>query len=129
MGRRCRMPPNGRSFTNGPSRPAIVVPNLTVRNAPHTAKGFGSGRTEEARIARQFIQPLTEKEKRARQVARMEKTANAGSYGGDSLGRNTVLSGSNSFFSPQLSTDFLELPQSQREKREIYRHLYNSDPI
>jgi intein/homing endonuclease len=40
-----------------------------------------------------------------------------------------VQSGSSSFFSPQLSTDFLELPQSLREKREIYRHFYNTDPL
>jgi hypothetical protein len=44
-------------------------------------------------------------------------------------GANTVTSGTSSFFSPQLSTDFLELPQSLREKREIYRHFYNTDPI
>jgi hypothetical protein len=44
-------------------------------------------------------------------------------------GRNTVTSGTSSFFSPQLSTDFLELPQSLREKREIYRHFYNTDPM
>jgi len=42
---------------------------------------------------------------------------------------NTVLSGQSPFFSPQLSTDFLEQPQSLREKREIYRHFYNADPI
>jgi intein/homing endonuclease len=39
------------------------------------------------------------------------------------------MSGATSFFSPQLSTDFLELPQSLREKREIYRHFYNADPL
>jgi len=39
------------------------------------------------------------------------------------------MSGTSSFFSPQLSTDFLELPQSLREKREVFRHFYNTDPI
>jgi len=56
----------------------------------------------------------------------------AGNYGGPSAigsGSNTALSGNSSFFSPQLSTDFLELPQSLREKREIYRHFYNTDPL
>jgi hypothetical protein len=56
----------------------------------------------------------------------------AGNYGGPvptGAGTNTSLSGNSSFFSPQLSTDFLELPQSLREKREIYRHFYNSDPL
>jgi intein/homing endonuclease len=42
---------------------------------------------------------------------------------------NTSLATAGQFFSPQLSTDFLELPQSLREKREIYRHFYNTDPI
>jgi hypothetical protein len=56
----------------------------------------------------------------------MTRTAN--SLGGD-LGMNTSLSGNQGFFSPQLSTDFLELPQSLREKREIYRHFYNTDEM
>jgi len=68
--------------------------------------------------------PLTDKERAARQQYR-GKTA---MYGGD-IGTNTVLSGNQSFFSPQLSTDFLELPQSLREKREIYRHFYNTDEM
>jgi len=33
------------------------------------------------------------------------------------------------FYSPQLSTDFLETPQSQREKRELYRFFYYTNPI
>jgi hypothetical protein len=49
--------------------------------------------------------------------------------GGSDIGGNTMLSGNSSFFSPQLSTDFLELPQSLREKREIYRHFYNTDEM
>jgi hypothetical protein len=56
----------------------------------------------------------------------------SGNYGGPQAlgaGSNTALSGTSSFFSPQLSTDFLELPQSLREKREIYRHFYNTDPL
>jgi len=111
------MPPNGRSFTNGPTRSQPNIPQVSVRNAPHTAKGFRAG-----------VQPLTSKEKKARQISRMTKTADGGLAGSGS-GRNTVLSGTSSFFSPQLSTDFLELPQSLREKREIYRHFYNTDPI
>jgi hypothetical protein len=57
------------------------------------------------------------------------KEANVPYNIGPSLGNNTNLSGTGSFFSPQLSTDFTELPQSLREKREIYRHFYNSDPL
>jgi hypothetical protein len=70
-------------------------------------------------------QPLTDLEKRAR---RERRTLTAG-FGGEGGGGNTSLSGNQSFFSPQLSTDFLELPQSLREKREIYRHFYNTDEI
>jgi len=69
---------------------------------------------------------LTEKEKIARQV----KLANSGFDGfAGAFGGNTTMSSQGNFFSPQLSTDFLELPQSLREKREIYRHFYNADEI
>ncbi len=73
------------------------------------------------------IMPLTDKERMARQQSRTF-TADCGT-GSSMMGGNTILSGSNNFFSPQLSTDFLELPQALREKREIYRHFYNTDPI
>lgn len=33
------------------------------------------------------------------------------------------------FFSPYLSTDMLELPRTNREKRRWYRHFYKNDPI
>lgn len=33
------------------------------------------------------------------------------------------------FYSPELSTDFLELPQSTDEKRNYYRFFYQSDPF
>ncbi len=55
-------------------------------------------------------------------------TGGYGGYGG-SFGVNTALSNQGSFFSPQLSTDFLELPQSARERREVYLHYYRSDPL
>lgn len=112
--------PTGGKFTNVPRTQSVVVPTVGLRNTvPHTAKGYASG-----------IQPLTERERAARHVQRMQRTAQAGSFAVDPIsGRNTVLSGTSSFFSPQLSTDFLELPQSLREKREIYRHFYNTDPI
>jgi len=77
--------------------------------------------------------PLTEKEKIVRRQNQMVRRANmerTAAYGVDGmLSANTSLSQSNNFFSPQLSTDFLELPQSLREKREIYRHFYNTDPV
>jgi hypothetical protein len=54
-------------------------------------------------------------------------SSDGGGFGGGSM--NTSMATAGSFFSPQLSTDFLQLPQSLREKRELYRHFYNSDPI
>ena len=46
-----------------------------------------------------------------------------GGYGGTSSG-----SGGN-FYSPELSTDFLELPQSLDEQRNFFRWFYQSDPF
>jgi hypothetical protein len=73
--------------------------------------------------------PLTDKEKVARQIRTAAFGADSfgGAFGGG--GGNTSMSRQGNFFSPQLSTDFLELPQTLREKREIYRHFYNSDEI
>lgn len=100
--------PRGDKFSNAPT--VFSQPSSRAQHPRYTAKGYNNG------------QPLTPKEKMARQNQRVK-------VAGEDLGRNTVLSGTNSFFSPQLSTDFLELPQSLREKREIYRHFYNTDPI
>jgi len=95
-----------KTFTNVRSRAATVfVPDARGTTRPYVSKGP--------------ISSLTAKEKEARRV---QKTANGGSF-------NTSMATQGAFFSPQLSTDFLELPQSLREKREIYRHFYNTDPI
>ena len=106
------MPPRG-SFTNVSSLGTSEVRTHTRASAPYISKSGASAG-----------QPLTDLERRARRERR-SFTAN---LGGD-VGGNTQLSGNQSFFSPQLSTDFLELPQSLREKREIYRHFYNTDEI
>lgn len=111
------MPPVDK-FTNvRSSAQSLSVPQGSVRVArPYVASQFANK-----------VQPLTSKEKEARRQARFVKKAE---FGIDNiLGANTALSGTSSFFSPQLSTDFLELPQSLREKREIYRHFYNTDEI
>lgn len=42
---------------------------------------------------------------------------------------NTVGGMGGNFYSPQLSTDFLELPQSIDEKRNFFRHFYTYDPF
>ncbi len=88
-----------------------------VRGAmPHVAQGPGGTRG------------LTPNEREARRQHRMVRTAN--SFPVDRIGGgNTAQAGAQQSFSPQMSTDFLELPQSIREKREIYRHFYNTDPI
>jgi hypothetical protein len=93
-----------RNFTNVPRKASTVsVPSKPV-NRPYVSKGANGN--------------LTNKEKEARRLKK-----------GSDMGMNTTLSSQGSFFSPQLSTDFLELPQSLREKRELYRHFYNTDPI
>lgn len=73
--------------------------------------------------------------------ARVRNKIAKGSTGGMSVSFNsrsataagmsggTTQSGAFNFFSPQLSTDFLELPQSLREKREWYRFYYDTNPI
>lgn len=85
---------------------------------------------------------LTDKERLVRQQMKLANSGmgtlggfGVGSGGGGSgiglggMAGGTILSSQGNFFSPQLSTDFLELPQSLRERREIYRHFYNSDEL
>ena len=108
------------NFTNEPRKAGIRTGSSLVESEgnAYVARG-GSYST------------LTSKEREARRISRMTKTAD-GSYGfpSNSLsGASTVMSGTSNFFSVQLSTDFLELPQSARERREVYRHFYNADPI
>jgi hypothetical protein len=42
---------------------------------------------------------------------------------------DTIDSGTSQFYSPQLSTDFLEKPQNLRERRAFYRFFYNTNEI
>ena len=57
-----------------------------------------------------------------------------GSFGGGGFGGNAgpgavgQASGGN-FYSPELSTDFLELPQSLNEQWNYYRFFYNNEPF
>lgn len=97
--------PNGGSY--------LVRTQSRVPTRPYASGGYQSG--------------LTSKERIARLVSKQSSGSFGGSLGG--AGGNTIMSSGDSFFSPQLSTDFLELPQSLREKREIYRHFYNSDEL
>ena len=52
----------------------------------------------------------------------------AGGTGVGAIGGSATGSGGN-FYSPELSTDFLELPQSLDEQRNYYRFFYRSDPF
>ncbi len=116
---------NGRSFTNVPARQPVVPPQVGRHQPPHVANGEYGNR----------VMPLTPREREARRIQRQGATQRmgtmrTGAFGVDPVGgASTAMSGATSFFSPQLSTDFLELPQSLREKREIYRHFYNTDPL
>lgn len=73
---------------------------------------------------------LTEKEIQARRLQKYATTTfgfntrNAFS-GLDSGG--VSISQQGNFYSPQLSTDFLEKPQNLRERRAWYRHFYNAN--
>jgi hypothetical protein len=75
-------------------------------------------------------QPLTENEMKARAFKKYSTTtfgfnsrqAYAGMSGVDVSG-----STQGNFYSPQLSTDFLEKPQNLRERRAWYRTFYNSN--
>ena len=41
----------------------------------------------------------------------------------------TQMGSGGNFYSPELSTDFLELPQSQDEQRNYFRFFYRTDPF
>lgn len=75
--------------------------------------------------------PLTDKELMARRIGKKANSASgvytnrvASYMTGDIAGG----SGGN-WYSPQLSTDFLEKPQNLKERRAWYRHFYNSSEL
>ena len=90
-----------------------------------------AGMTENVTTERISPTPLTEKEIQARRANKtrvtgsyMARNANSAYTSGDIAGG----SGGN-WYSPQLSTDFLEKPQNLRERRAWYRHFYNSSEL
>src|ERR1700679_3204320 len=128
------MPPPSNRYTNVRSLGATPAPQpiFNRRQAPYVSSANHEGQ--------RGVMPLTANEREARRQQRSRMAALGGrpvtlrnaadGFVIDPIsGRNTVQSGTSSFFSAQLSTDFLELPQSLREKREIYRHFYNADPL
>lgn len=99
------------------SNSSVLSGTYALRHPPHIGRGSVSNLTDKERLARRL----------KKRTAAVE-----GGYGfsSDPVGAaKTTTAGAGSFFSPQLSTDFLELPQSLRERREIFLHYYNSDPI
>jgi len=70
------------------------------------------------------VPSLTTNEKRARRFA---TTSTMGF--GSRTANDTVQSAGANFYSPQLSTDFLEKPQNLRERRAFYRFFYNTNEI
>lgn len=80
------------------------------------------------------VLPLTAKEREARRQAKQAAghsvTASDFGFAQNNLsGADTVMSGLMTPFSPQLSTDFLQLPQSKREEREIFKHFYDNHAV
>lgn len=73
---------------------------------------------------------LTKLERQARREASqsIRVAAFGGGFGGNA-GAGSIMNADSNFYSPQLSTDFLELPQSEREKRELFRFWYTTHPI
>lgn len=99
------------SYTNAPSDNNGYLVRTSVRtNRPYASSKFSN---------------LTYKESLARHQARTAAGIDMGLSGVS----NTTISSHGNFYSPQLSTDFLEGPQSLREKREWYRHFYKKDEI
>jgi len=76
------------------------------------------------------VSPLTAKEIQARQIAKKLKTEKSTPKIASVYTSGDIMSGSGgNWYSPQLSTDFLEKPQNLRERRAWYRHFYNSTEI
>lgn len=76
------------------------------------------------------VTKLTKLERQARREAsHPSRVASAGGFGGFSNNAGNISQADSAFYSPQISTDFLELPQSEREKRELFRFWYNVHPI
>lgn len=106
-------------ITNSRGPSSVVIQSTSVQKRPYIARG---GYTNTS---------LTNKEREARRQGLVGRTAHTKTaFSMDNVGgANVAQAGASSFFSPQLSTDFLELPQTLRERRELYKHYYDSDPL
>lgn len=97
-----------------------------VPNSPNQVNGMPVVRTDSQDRPRN---KLTKLEKIARRE--MAQSIRVAAFGGDfgNAGGGAIANADSAFYSPQLSTDFLELPQSEREKRELFRFWYTTHPI
>lgn len=64
-----------------------------------------------------------------RKVATTAMRSKFASVGGGLGGAGTTQGAGGNFYSPELSTDFLELPQSLHEQWNYYRFFYRSEPF
>jgi hypothetical protein len=108
-------------YTNYPESSQYLVRTSVRQARPYVASSYSNQLTYKERLARQQM--------KTGNAAIGGMGAGGGGIGGLGFGGGTIMSTQGNFFSPQLSTDFLELPQSLRERREIYRHFYNSDEL
>lgn len=107
----------------------MTVKKTTSQGNPRT----GQLSVQHTEVQKVPAKNLTKLEKQARREASQSiRTANFsssygvggfGGYGGMGGGGN-ITNADSAFYSPQLSTDFLEMPQSEREKRELFRFWY-----
>lgn len=105
---------------------------MAQRKAPKSRLGVNPNGDQE--ISRQ---QLTKLERQARREARqsirvanyMGGTTPTGGFSGFGSSPTSITDAHSQFYSPQLSTDFLELPQSEREKRELFRFWYTTHPV
>lgn len=70
---------------------------------------------------------LTDKEIAARRISKYATTTFGFNTKTAFMGSDIMGSQAGNFYSPQLSTDFLEKPQNLRERRAWYRYFYNSN--
>jgi hypothetical protein len=97
---------------------------------PRTRVGQPVQRVNEQKIPSRSLTKLERQARReASQSIRVAACAGFGGYGYGNSGAGSIMHADSNFYSPQLSTDFLELPQSEREKRELFRFWYTTHPI
>jgi hypothetical protein len=103
------MPKKMRVITSGGTAPAIQQPPSRVVVSVDNPR----------------VPKLTTNEMLVRRSNKRYATSTT--FGGSRMAGDTIDSGTAQFYSPQLSTDFLEKPQNLRERRAFYRFFYNTN--